>query len=188
LLPRQCFATVDNREIINLKGVKTMATATTIKLTSPSFANGAGIDVRHTCDGDNQSPELQWTHAPKGTRTFAIIVDDPDAPSGAFTHWLLFDIPASVHRLAEGTTGVGISGRNDFQQIGYGGPCPPRKDQAHRYFFRLYALDVASLKLRQGAKREEVDGAMAHHILEQVEIIGKYARAAAGGKAPITNH
>ena len=167
---KSCFTLV--------KVVENMATATTIKLTSPSFANGAGIDVRHTCEGDNQSPELQWTHAPEGTRTFALIVDDPDAPSGAFTHWLLFDIPESVHGLAEGTTGVGVSGQNDFQQVGYGGPCPPRKDQAHRYFFRLYALDIDSLKLPQGAKREEVEGAMKHHILEQAVFMGRYARAA----------
>ena len=85
------------------------------------------------------------------------IVEDPDAPSIAFTHWLLFDIPGSVHGIAEGTTGMGVSGRNDFQQIGYGGPCPPLKDQAHRYFFRLYALDVDSLKVPQGATREEVE-------------------------------
>jgi Raf kinase inhibitor-like YbhB/YbcL family protein len=155
-----------------------MATATTIKLTSPSFANGARIDVRHTCDGNNQSPELQWTHAPEGTRTFTLIVDDPDAPSGVFTHWLLYDIPGSVNALAEGTTGVGVSGRNDFQQGGYGGPCPPRKDRAHRYFFRLYALDVDSLELPQGATREEVEGAMKRHILEQTELMGEYARAA----------
>jgi len=154
-----------------------MATATTIKLTSPSFANGGQIDARHTCDGQNQSPELQWTHTPEGTRTFALIVDDPDAPSGRFTHWLLFDIPASVRGLAAGTTGVGISGQNDFQQIGYGGPCPPRKDGPHHYFFRLYALDVDSLELAQGATRQEVEGAMEHHVLEQTELMGKYARA-----------
>jgi Raf kinase inhibitor-like YbhB/YbcL family protein len=155
-----------------------MATATTIKLSSSSFANGELIDVRHTCDGSNQSPELQWTHAPEGTRTFALIVDDADAPSGAFTHWLLYDIPPSVHALAEGATDAGVSGRNDFQQVGYGGPCPPRKDQSHRYFFRLHALDVDSLELPQGATRQEVEAAMEHHILEQAELMGKYARVA----------
>src|SRR5919109_5056721 len=133
-----------------------MATAMMLKLTSPDFANGARIPARHTCDGENQSPELQWTRAPEGTRTFALVVDDPDAPSRSFTHWLLFDIPGSVHGLAEGTAEVGISGRNDFQQIGYGGPCPPRKDKAHRYFFRLYAMDVDSLELPEGASRKEV--------------------------------
>jgi Raf kinase inhibitor-like YbhB/YbcL family protein len=113
-----------------------MATATAFQMTSPSFADGARIAERHTCDGANQSPELQWKHAPEGARTLALIADDPDAPSGRFTHWLLFDIPAAVDGLAEGTAGVGVSGRNDFQQIGYGGPCPPRRDKAHRYHFK----------------------------------------------------
>jgi Raf kinase inhibitor-like YbhB/YbcL family protein len=148
-----------------------------MQLTSPSFKEGEQINPRHTCDGENLSPELQWTYAPKGTRTFALVVDDPDAPSGSFTHWLLFDIPASEHGLPEGTTGVGISGENDFQQAGYGGQCPPRNDKPHRYYFRLYALDVDSLELRQGASRQKVEGAMEHHVLERAELMGNYARA-----------
>jgi Raf kinase inhibitor-like YbhB/YbcL family protein len=160
-----------------LKGVATMATATKFKLTSPSFASGGLMNARHTCDGQNLSPELQWTHVPEGTRSFALIVDDPDAPSGRFTHWLLFDFPASTHGLAEGTSGIGVPGQNDFQQVGYGGPCPPPKDGPHGYFFTLYALDVDSLELPQGATRHEIEGAMEHHILDHAELVGGYARA-----------
>ena len=154
-----------------------MATATAMMFKSPSFVNDGEIDVRYTCDGSNQSPELQWSHAPDGARSFALTVVDPDAPSGDFTHWILFDVSASVHALAEGTTGIGVSGRNDFQRIGYGGPCPPKKRGPHRYFFRLFALDVESLGLAQGATRQEVKGAMEDHILEQAEFMGRYTRA-----------
>ena len=154
-----------------------MTTATALIFKSASFANGGQIDVRHTCDGSNQSPELEWSHASDGALSLALVVVDPDAPSGDFTHWVLFDIPASVHALAEGTTGIGVSGRNDFQEIGYGGPCPPKKHGPHRYFFRLFALDVDSLGLAKGATRQEVEGAIENHILEQAELMGRYTRA-----------
>jgi Raf kinase inhibitor-like YbhB/YbcL family protein len=147
-----------------------------MKLTSPSFSEGEKIDVRHTCDGANRSPELRWEQVPEGARTFALIVDDPDAPSGVFTHWVLFDIPLSVHVLGEGATDVGQPGRNDFEQVGYGGPCPPPKDASHRYSFRLFALDVDSLNLQPGATRQAVETAMRNHVLGQAELMGRYAR------------
>jgi Raf kinase inhibitor-like YbhB/YbcL family protein len=143
---------------------------------SPSIAPGSWIDSRHTCDGDDLSPELRWSGLPDGTRSMALIVDDPDAPSGTFTHWVLFDIPASVDRLAEGAPEFGVAGRNDFRRVGYGGPCPPRDHGPHRYFFRLYALDVESLELPEGASQREVESAMEPHILEQAELMGRYAR------------
>ncbi len=154
------------------------AKTTQLTLSSRSFADGGVIDGRHTCDGEDLSPELAWSDALQGVRTFALIVDDPDAPAGEFTHWVLFDIPASVHGLAEGATDIGVAGRNDFQRVGYGGPCPPRGHGEHRYKFRLFALDVDSLSLPQGASRAEVEEAMERHIVAHVDITGRDARRA----------
>lgn len=142
-------------------------------LTSPAFAHNDTIPLVHTCDGENSQPVLGWMHAPSGTKSFALIMTDPDAPAGTFTHWVLFDIPANSARLAGSEAGVG--GRNDFQHDHYGGPCPPPKHGQHRYFFRLYALDVESLGLPAGAKRAQVEAAMEGHILGTAELIGRYA-------------
>jgi Raf kinase inhibitor-like YbhB/YbcL family protein len=147
-----------------------------LSLASTDFTHGGPISARHTCDGSNVSPELHWMHPPEETRSFALILDDPDAPSGLFTHWVLFDIPASVRSLAEGEGGVGVSGRNDFQQVGYGGPCPPPNRGKHRYFFTLYALDVDSLRQQSGASRQEVEAAMEGHVLRQAQLMGLYER------------
>jgi Raf kinase inhibitor-like YbhB/YbcL family protein len=154
-----------------------MTTATAMMLQSPSFDNDGEIDRRHTCDGNNLSPELQWSHAPDDVRSFAIVAIDPDAPSGDFTHWVLFDVPSPVHALAEGTTGIGISGRNDFQEIGYRGPCPPKNHGSHRYYFRLFALDIDSVGLAQGATHQELERAMESHVLMQAEWMGRYVRS-----------
>jgi Raf kinase inhibitor-like YbhB/YbcL family protein len=154
----------------------TTKTKTKMKLMSPSFTHGGLINAAHTCDGANLSPELRWTAVPDDARSFALIVDDPDAPSGKFTHWVLFDIPATVHELAEGATGVGVAGRNDFQGIGYGGPCPPPKHGEHRYFFKLYALDVAALGLSEGVPRQDLEAPMEPHVLEHAELMGRYGR------------
>jgi len=150
-------------------------TKTKMTLTSPSFTQGGLISAHHTCDGRDVSPALRWTAAPEGAKSFALIVEDPDAPNGTFTHWVLFDIPADSHGLSEGAD-VGTAGRNDFQQVSYGGPCPPPKHGQHRYFFRLYALDVAGLGLPAGATRQELEAAMEPHILAQAELMGRYAR------------
>jgi Raf kinase inhibitor-like YbhB/YbcL family protein len=148
------------------------------RLTSPAFADGAFIPARYTCDGENLSPPLEWEDPPAGTRSFALIVDDPDAPVGTFTHWVLFDVPGSARSLAEAPPQktVGLSGRNDFGRSGYGGPCPPRGHGAHRYFFRLSALDVDSLKLAAGARRSEVEGAIKGHVLGVAQLMGRYER------------
>lgn len=148
------------------------------RITSPAFADGGDVPVRHTCDGDNLSPRLTWSDVPQGTRSLALIVDDPDAPRGTFTHWVLYDIPADVTELAENVTGgtIGIAGRNSFGHSGYGGPCPPPADNAHRYRFTLYALDIPSLAVGGNATREEVEAKIANHVVATAHIVGKYKR------------
>ena len=144
-------------------------------LTSPAFADGANIPRRHTCDGENRSPRLTWRDPPTGARSFALIVDDPDAPAGTFTHWVLFDIPGGSTELAEAATG-GRSGRNDFGKNGYGGPCPPKGHGPHRYFFKLSALDVDALTLGDGASRAQLEKAMQGHVLAAAQLVGRYER------------
>ena len=148
------------------------------RITSPAFADGADIPVRHTCDGENLSPLLTWFDAPEGMRSFVLVMDDPDAPRGTFTHWVLYDIPADTTQLAENVPDgtIGISGRNSFGRTGYGGPCPPPGDDAHRYRFTLHALDVPSLALSKHVTREDVDAQMNAHVLDVAQLIGKYRR------------
>lgn len=145
-------------------------------LTSPAFVPDGIIPAVFTCDGENTSPELKWMHPPDGTRSFALILDDPDAPNGTFTHWVLFDISNHLSSLPAGLKDIGVSGRNDFHHEGYGGPCPPPNHGEHRYYFRLFALDVGSLDQKPGAPRAEVESAMEGHILEQAELMGRYQR------------
>jgi Raf kinase inhibitor-like YbhB/YbcL family protein len=147
----------------------------TFTLTIAAFADGGLIPAKFTCEGANVSPELRWADAPANTRSFALIVDDPDAPVGTFT-WVLFDIPADRSSLAEGASTVGMAGKNDFGRAGYGGPCPPRGHGPHRYTFTLYALDIASLKLKAGAGRREIETALRGHILAQATYLGRYER------------
>jgi len=152
----------------------------TFKLSSPSFENGGEIPQKFTCSGADVSPELAWANPPGGTRAFALIADDPDAPVGTWVHWVVFDLPPQAVRLPENVTkvdeisGGGKQGRNDFRKIGYGGPCPP-PGKPHRYFFKLYALDKA-LDLKAGATKQDVERAMQGHILAQVELMGKFKR------------
>jgi len=147
-------------------------------LTSSAFTADGAIPATFTCDGEDTSPELKWLHPPDATRSFALIVDDPDAPNGTFTHWVLFDIPSDAQSLPSGVSNIGVDGRNDFQKDGYGGPCPPPNHGQHRYFFKLFALDIESLNLNAGAQREEVEKAMEGHVLEQTELMGRYERTA----------
>jgi Raf kinase inhibitor-like YbhB/YbcL family protein len=149
-------------------------------ISSASFPNGGNIPRKFTCDGADVSPELSWSHAPAGSASFALIADDPDAPVGTWTHWVIFDLPPATSSLPEGVSKVdelpsgGRQGRNDFQRIGYGGPCPPA-GKAHRYFFKLYALDRA-LGLKPGSTKQELEMAMQDHILSKTEWMGKYQR------------
>jgi Raf kinase inhibitor-like YbhB/YbcL family protein len=145
-------------------------------LTSPAFDDGGTIPVLFTCDGEDLSPRLDWTSPPEGTRSFALVLDDPDAPSGTFTHWLLFDLPAESRSLAEGVQGAGVGGRNDFEEEGYGGPCPPIESDEHHYSFHLYALDVETLHLSEGAGRAELDAALEGHVLGEARLGGRFGR------------
>lgn len=147
-------------------------------LSSPAFVSDGVIPQVFTCDGENTSPELNWMHPPDGTRSFALIVDDPDAPDGTFTHWVLFNIPAETQNLPIGDRETGVGGRNDFQHEGYGGPCPPPNHGQHRYYFKLFALDVESLPLEAGAPRADLEKAMEGHVLEKAEVMGRFQRTA----------
>jgi Raf kinase inhibitor-like YbhB/YbcL family protein len=151
-----------------------------IQIQSSAFAQGAAIPEMHTCDGKDASPPLSWGKGPDSTRAWALIVDDPDAPSKTWVHWVLFNLPDSTHSLDAGVPTTGElengarQGKNDSGKLGYGGPCPP-SGKPHRYFFRLYALN-APLDLPAGATRTQVDQAMEGHILGRGELMGTYAR------------
>jgi len=149
------------------------------ELNIAAIPEGSEIPVLYTCDGANISPSIEWRGEPQGTLSYALIVDDPDAPAGTWNHWLLYDIPGHVHALAQGikTNALGVSGRNDFGKLGYGGPCPPRGHGVHRYFFRLSALNVASLGLREGDSRKALDTAMRGHVLAVTTAFGVYKRS-----------
>lgn len=148
------------------------------ELTS-AFANGGPIPRKYTCDGEDISPPLQWADAPVDTRSFALIVDDPDAPISPWTHWLLYNLPSESCALPESVppdaelTDGSRHGKNSWGWLGYGGPCPP--SGAHRYFFKLYALDTV-LELRPGASKEALLQAMGGHILAQAWLMGLYSR------------
>lgn len=141
-------------------------------LTSTAFNQGEHIPSKYTCDGDDLSPPFAWTDPPEGTMSFALLVDDPDAPVGDWVHWLLYNIPRDSRGIPEGGS-IGISGKNSWPNLGYGGPCPP--NGTHRYFFKLYALDTR-LNLPEGAQKADLLKAMEGHILDQAELMGVYAR------------
>jgi Raf kinase inhibitor-like YbhB/YbcL family protein len=149
-------------------------------LTSSSFSASGDIPRKFTCEGADVSPELSWTNVPPGTKSFALIADDPDAPVGTWVHWVLYDLAPTVSHLPEGVSKVatpavgGHQGRNDFHKTGYGGPCPP-PGKPHRYFFKLYSLDTL-LNLGPDSTQAVVEKAMQGHILAQAEYMGKYKR------------
>jgi Raf kinase inhibitor-like YbhB/YbcL family protein len=168
------------KEITTTVGRSSPAKAMTLR--SAAFSDGAVVPVRFTCDGANVSPPLEWSAAPEGTRAFALVMDDPDAPHRTWVHWTVYDIPAATRELPEHVPASDQAapavrqGRNDFGGIGYGGPCPP-PGGAHRYYWRLFALD-APLKLASGATRGQLDRAMAGHVLARAELMGRYRRDA----------
>ena len=150
-------------------------------LSSSAFASGEAIPMRFTCDDANVSPPLAWSGAPDGTKSYALIVDDPDAPDPAapkrvWVHWVLYDIPAKVTELAEGSASIvgAHDGTNDDKTTGYSGPCPPVG--RHRYFHKLYALDALLGDLGAGARKADVERAMAGHVLATAELMGTYSR------------
>jgi Raf kinase inhibitor-like YbhB/YbcL family protein len=148
------------------------------ELTVHGFQDGDLIPTKYTCEGSDVSPALSWEGTPAGTRSFALMMDDPDAPGGTWTHWLLWNIPVTFHSLGEHADPVPPirSGANDFQRTGYGGPCPPKGHGAHRYFFRLFALDQETLDLKPGANRKQFDRAVRAHLIEEAVWMGRYER------------
>jgi len=149
-----------------------------LQVTVSGFAEGATIPKRHTCEGEDLSPALTWSGAPPETKSYALIMDDPDAPAGIWNHWLQFDIPAGTLSLPEGAgpKDAGRSGKNDFGRTGYGGPCPPRGHGPHRYYFKIFALDVPSLGLSEGVGRTDLDRALLKHVLAEAQFMGRYER------------
>jgi Raf kinase inhibitor-like YbhB/YbcL family protein len=149
----------------------------TFQLTSDAFTNGQSIPAKYTCVGKNISPALTWTEPPANTQSFALIVDDPDAPIGTWVHWVLFNIPAATRSLQENFSATGdntsVIGKNSSSHLSYDGPCPP--SGTHRYFFKLYALDSA-LSLSSGASKEQVLNTMKGHILAQAELMGTFSK------------
>lgn len=149
------------------------------KLTSPAFEDEGLIPEKYTCDAEDISPPLIWESVPEGTKSLAIICDDPDAPMGTWVHWVLFNLPPDTKELLENVSKTETlensakQGVNDFGNIGYGGPCPP--GGIHRYFFKLYALDTI-LNLDAGINKAELLSAMDGHIIFETQLMGKYSR------------
>ena len=149
-------------------------------ISSPDFSNRGTMASKFTCDGADASPHLVWTDPPAGTQSFALLVDDPDAPVGNWNHWTLWNIPSSSRglpenvakdeRLPDGT----MQGKNDFRKSGYNGPCPP-PGKPHRYYFKLFALDT-KLDLKSGSGNRELEAAIKGHVLAQTEWVGRYGR------------
>ena len=154
-----------------------MEAVETISVSSTAFQEGERIPDTYTCSGENSSPALSWSGVPGQTTSLALIMDDPDAPSGTFVHWVLFNLEPSLTELPQGIqtqAGSGISGTNGARKLGYTGPCPP-PGKPHRYFFKLYALDT-QLDLSEGATKAEVEQAMQGHILAQGQLMGTFSR------------
>lgn len=153
----------------------------TMQIASRAFAPGEAIPVRYTCDGDDRSPPLTWSGIPERARSLAVICDDPDAPGGTFRHWAIYDIPPDADGLPDGfdpsePVDPTRHAVNDFGRDRYGGPCPPTGHGLHHYHFRLLALDVDHLSVRDGAKVADVEAAARPHIIETAELVGTYAR------------
>ena len=148
-----------------------------MKITSSAFSDGALIPIKYTCDGDDISPPLVWNDIPENTASFVLINDDPDAPVGTWDHWILFNLDGKTTELAENVdlsklAGVQL-GHNSWRRIDYGGPCPPYG--THRYFFKLYALDM-KLDLSASSSKQDIEKAMTGHILAEAELLGRYKR------------
>ena len=147
-----------------------------LEITSTAFTHGGIIPNKFTCDGQDISPDLLWQGAPVGTQSFALIMDDPDAPMGTWDHWIVFNLPANISALPEKIMNLPPGtrvGQNSWERNDYGGPCPP--DREHRYFFKLYALDTM-FDLPVGINKVELETAMQGHILAKAELIGNYNR------------
>lgn len=151
------------------------ATLAKLTLTSDAFQNGEPIPTQFTCDGADRTPSLKWDEPPAGTKSFALVIDDPDAPSGTFRHWGVFDIPASARSIGDHQH-VGTEVANDFGKPGYGGPCPPKGHGPHHYHFKLFALNTEKLGVPSSAKVADVENAAKQHAIAQGELVGTYER------------
>jgi Raf kinase inhibitor-like YbhB/YbcL family protein len=151
------------------------ATIAKISLTSTAFQHGQSIPVEFSCDGTKKSPALQWSEPPVGTKSFALVIDDPDAPNGTFRHWGAYDIPASARSIAAGQR-AGTEVNNDGGKPGYTAPCPPKGKGVHHYDFRLFALNVGKLNLGPNAKVIDVETAASKHAIGEGELIGTFER------------
>jgi Raf kinase inhibitor-like YbhB/YbcL family protein len=146
-----------------------------LTVTSDAFRNGQPIPAQFTCDGANQAPPLHWSEPPAGTKSFALVIDDPDAPGGTFRHWGVSDIPVSARSFG-GAQKAGTEVNNDFGKPGYGGPCPPKGNGLHHYHFKLFAVDVERLGLSRDSKVVDVERAAEQHAIAQGELVGTYER------------
>lgn len=163
------------------KGIFKKGDLANIVLKCPGFKEGERLPKDYTCEGKNISPNLVWENVPEGTKSFVIICDDPDAPGKTWVHWVIFNIPATAKQISEGVASLptlpdgSIQGKNDFGKIGYGGACPPKGGGDHRYFFKIYALDI-TLALNSGVRKEDVKNRMKEHVLGQGILMGVYSR------------
>ena len=151
-----------------------------MKITSPAFTHGQSIPMKYTCDGENINPPLLISAVPAEVKSLVLIMEDPDVPKtirqdGVWDHWIVWDMPPTTTEILEGREPQGVIGKNSGEEKGYAGPCPP--DREHRYFFKLFALDLASLALPYSASKAEVKKSMEGHIIAQAEFIGLYDRA-----------
>ena len=144
-------------------------------LISRDIAEGQAIASTFTCDGADQSPQLSWDEPPAGTKSLALVMDDPDAPSGTFRHWAAYDIPPTTRSIERGQP-IGKQATNGFGKAGYGGPCPPKRHGPHHYRFKLYALDVSALALDPGSKVERVEAEAQKHQLGIARLTATYER------------
>jgi Raf kinase inhibitor-like YbhB/YbcL family protein len=160
--------------VVLLAVVSFAAGGAKVKITSSAFQEGANIPTKFTCDGSDASPRLEIAEVPSDAKSLALIVDDPDAPSGLFTHWIVWNIAPQIGTVGEASAPRGVQGINDFGKSGYGGPCPP--SGTHRYYFKIFALD-RELDLPPGAKRSQLDSAMKGHVVAQGQLMGRYSRS-----------
>ena len=173
-------STVDTAKSVSVRAPDVPHSGASIQVTSTSFTEGGAIPMEYVfkgCGGKNTSPQLSWTGAPAGTKSFVVTCFDPDAPTGSgYWHWVTFNIPANVTSLAAGDAklGGGKAGRNDYGEVGYGGPCPPKGDGQHRYIFRVYAPDVDSIGASEGTTGASVTFMTRGHVLATGAITGKF--------------
>jgi len=149
-----------------------------LRLIIAAFPEGGTIPALHTCEAADLSPSIEWTGAPAEAKSFALIMDDPDVPGGVWNHWLLYNVPSSVYSIAQGFKPghAGDSGVNDFGRPGYKGPCPPKRGGPHRYYFKLYALNVPKIELKKGARRPDLDIALQGHVIAEARYMGRFER------------